>query len=72
MEDIYKLKTKNMRIKLEDYFGNDICEIKIKTTYHTEEALHNIIETDEYNVADVDEDDHGEYVRLQLTKNKTL
>ena len=45
-----------MRIKLEDYFGNDICEIKIKSTHHTEEALHNIIETDEYNIADLDED----------------
>jgi hypothetical protein len=62
-----------MRIKLEDYFGNDICEIKIKSTYHTEEALHNIIETDEYNIADVDEDNEGEYIRLQLTNsNKTI
>ena len=56
-----------MRIKLEDYFGNDIVEIQIKSTHHTEESLHNIIETDEYNIADVDEDDKGEYIRLQLT-----
>ena len=59
-----------MRIKIEDYFGNDILELHIKNTNHTEEVLHNIIETDEYNVADVDEDENGEYVRVQLSTNE--
>ena len=61
-----------MRIKIEDYFGNDIVVLHIKNTNHTEEVLHNIIETDEYNIADVDEDDHGEYVRVQLSTSMTM
>ncbi len=54
-----------MRIKIEDYQGNDIVELQIENIrdYH-------ITETDEYNIADVDEDNKGEYVRVQLT-NKT-
>ena len=44
-----------MRIYIEDYYGNDIVVLHIKNTNHTEEVLHNIIETDEYNIADVDE-----------------
>ena len=59
-----------MRIKIEDYFGNDILELHIKNTNHTEEVLHNITETDEYNIADVDEDNSGEYVRVQLSTNE--
>lgn len=54
-----------MRIKIEDYQGNDIVELQIENIrdYH-------ITETDEYNIADVDVDNKGEYVRVQLT-NKT-
>ena len=58
------IKTKIMRIKIEDYYGNDIVELQIENIrdYH-------ITETDEYNIADVDEDDRGEYIRVQLTND---
>ena len=52
-----------MRIKIEDYYGNDIVELSIKGDI----LVDDIIETDEYNIADVDEDEYGEYVRVQLT-----
>ena len=54
-----------MRIKIEDYYGNEIVELQIENIrdYH-------IKETDEYNIADVDEDDSGEYVRVQLSTNE--
>ena len=61
-----------MRIYIEDYYGNDIVVLHIKNTNHTEEVLHNIIETDEYNIADVDEDENGEYVRVQLNTSTTM
>lgn len=51
-----------MRIKIEDYFGNDIVELQIENIAH-----YHITETDEYNIADIDEDEDGEYVRIQLT-----
>ena len=66
-----------MRIKIEDYFGNDILELNVKkldnnkyedNIFHREKI--DIIETDEYNIADVDEDENGEYVRIQLIENK--
>ena len=59
------IKTKIMRIKIEDYYGNDIVELQIENIrdYH-------ITETDEYNIADVDEDENGEYVRVQLSTNE--
>ena len=55
-----------MRIKIEDYYGNDIVELNINGDI----LIDDIIETNEYNVADIDEDEHGEYVRVQLTENK--
>ena len=64
-----------MRIKIEDYFGNDIVELNVKkldNNKYKDNIFYrnkiNIIETDEYNIADVDEDEHGEYVRVQLTE----
>tara|TARA_A100001391_G_scaffold181409_1_gene147384 strand:+ start:597 stop:797 length:201 start_codon:yes stop_codon:yes gene_type:complete len=63
-----------MKIKIEDYYGNDIVELNVKkldnNKYEDNIFYRNkidIIETDEYNIADVDEDDNGEYVRVQLT-----
>ena len=63
-----------MRIKIEDYFGNDIIELNVKkldNNKYEENIFHregiDIKETDEYNIADVDEDENGEYVRVQLT-----
>tara|TARA_Y100001937_G_C7115540_1_gene329967 strand:+ start:1866 stop:2075 length:210 start_codon:yes stop_codon:yes gene_type:complete len=65
-----------MRIKIEDYYGNDIVELNVKkldNNKYEDNIFHrnkiDIIETDQYNIADVDEDECGEYVRLQLTKN---
>ena len=57
---------KNMitRIKIEDYNGNDIIELNL----NFEILAQNIVETDDYNVADIDEDENGEYIRVQLTK----
>ena len=73
-----------MRIKIEDYFGNDILELKLKKIQQRQgeflkyednifyrEGI-DIKETDEYNIADVDEDDHGEYVRVQLSTSMTM
>ena len=64
-----------MRIKIEDYFGNDIIELNVKKLHNNkyEENIFyregiDIKETDEYNIADVDEDEHGEYVRVHLTE----
>ena len=57
-----------MRIKIEDYFGNDIVELNINGDI----LVDDIIETNEYNIADVDEDDHGEYVRVQLSTSMTM
>ena len=61
-----------MRIKIEDYYGNDIIELHIKD-YEQSRYMYlenDIIETDEYNIADVDEDEHGEYIRVQLSSNE--
>ena len=66
-----------MRIKIEDYFGNDIIELNVKkldNNKYEEHIFHregiDIKETDEYNIADVDEDENGEYVRVQLSTNE--
>ncbi len=55
---------KNMitRIKLEDYNGNDIVELNL----NFEILAENIVKTDEYCIADLDEDENGEYIRVQL------
>lgn len=50
------------RIKLEDYNGNDIVELNL----NFEVLAENIVETDDYNIADLDEDENGEYIRVQL------
>ena len=73
-----------MRIKIEDYFGNDILELKLKKIQQRQgeflkyednifyrEGI-DIKETDEYNIADVDEDENGEYVRVQLNTSTTM
>lgn len=52
------------RIKLEDYNGNDIVELNL----NFEILAENIVETDEYNIADLDEDENGEYIRVQLNQ----
>jgi hypothetical protein len=60
----YLNQPRNMitRIKLEDYNGNDIVELNL----NFEILAENIVETDDYNIADLDEDENGEYIRVQL------
>ena len=51
-----------MRIKIEDYNGNDLCEINIP-------PLTDLCEIKELigcNIADMDEDEQGEYLRIQM------
>ena len=54
-----------MRIKIEDYFGGDIVELNINGDILVDDIIDDIIETNEYNIAD--EDENGEYVRIQLS-----
>ena len=55
-----------MRVKLEDYHGNDVLELNFPNT-----RLEGIIAIEshasefDFNVADVDEDENGEYIRIQ-------
>lgn len=55
-----------LRIKLEDHNGNDIVELNL----NFEILAENIVETDDYNVADIDEDEKGEYIRVQLNESR--
>tara|TARA_R100000995_G_scaffold77036_1_gene46906 strand:+ start:359 stop:583 length:225 start_codon:yes stop_codon:yes gene_type:complete len=66
-----------MRIKIEDYYGNDIIELNVKKLDNNKYEKNifyregiDIKETNEYNIADVDEDEYGEYVRVQLSTNE--
>jgi len=61
-QPIEKPKAMITRIKLEDYNGNDIVELNL----NFEILAENIVETDDYNIADLDEDENGEYIRVQL------
>ena len=57
-----------MKIVIEDYNGNDLCELHIDTFTDLCE-IDNLIGC---NIADVDEDDNGnEYLRLQLYEEET-
>jgi hypothetical protein len=56
-----------MKIVLEDYYGNDLCELHIDTFTDLCE-IDNLIGCD---IADVDTDDNGnEYLRIQLNEQK--
>lgn len=46
------------RIKIEDYYGNDLAEIVVEDG--------EVIDTIDCDIADVDEDDDGEFIRIQL------
>jgi hypothetical protein len=52
------------RIKVEDYNGNDIVEIKLSVNL----LISDVVETSEYNIADLDEDEKGIYMRIQLAR----
>jgi len=52
-----------MRIKIEDYHGNDLCELHINTFKDLSE-IDNLVDC---NIADVDTDENGkEYLRIQM------
>lgn len=58
-----KMGDLKMKIVIEDYNGNDMCELHINTFTDLCE-IDNLINCD---IADVDEDDDGnEYLRIQL------
>jgi len=52
-----------MKIKIEDYNGNDLCELNINTFTNLLQ-INNLIDC---NIADIDVDEDGkEYLRIQL------
>ena len=52
-----------MKIKIEDYNGNDLCEFNINTLTNLSQ-IDNLIDC---NISDVDIDEDGkEYLRVQL------
>ena len=56
-----------MKIVIEDYNGNDLCELHIDTFTDLCE-IDNLIDC---NIADMDIDDNGEeYLRIQLNEKK--
>ena len=51
-----------MRIFIENYNGNDICCLNIKTLTNVSQIKH----LTDCSIADVETDGNGEYIRLQL------
>ena len=52
-----------MKIKIEDYYGNDMCELHINT-FTDLSQIDNLIDC---NIADVDVNEDGEeYLRIQM------
>lgn len=63
-------KTDIMRIQIEDYFGNEVVVLKfslldVNTTESRVSTLGNLINEYGYSIADVDNDEQGEFVRIQ-------
>jgi len=61
-----------MRIHIEDYFGNDVIKLAFclkdnNVSEHQERVdnVNNIAIEYGYSVADIDEDEQGEYIRVQ-------
>lgn len=61
-----------MRIFLEDYFGNDVIKLEFclrdrKVTNHQDrlDKIQDTVTRFGWSVADTDEDEQGEYVRVQ-------
>ena len=52
-----------IRIKIEDYFGNDIAMFDLEVD---ELGLVKVVSENGINLADVDTDDVGEFLRMQL------
>ena len=51
-----------MRIKIEDYNGNDLCEFNI--TYLTSPSR--LTDLENCSIADIDTDEYGIFARIQL------
>ena len=62
-----------MKIKIEDYYGNDICSFKVNT-FANNNSLQDIGEFEGCSYADMDIDEYSEpYIRIQLeNENLTL
>lgn len=62
-----------MKIKIEDYYGNDICSFKVNT-FASNNSLQDIGEFEGCSYADMDIDEYSEpYIRIQLeNENLTL
>ena len=62
-----------MKIKIEDYYGNDICSFKVNT-FADDNGLQDIGEFEGCSYADMDTDEYSEpYIRIQLeNENLTL
>jgi len=61
-----------MRIKIEDYFGNDVIALQFclkdsNVSEHQDrvDKVNEIAIDHGYSVADIDEDEQGEYIRVQ-------
>jgi hypothetical protein len=55
-----------MKIKIEDYYGNDICSFKVNT-FADNNGLQDIGEFIDCSYADMEVDEYSEpYVRIQL------
>ena len=62
-----------MKIKIEDYYGNDICSFKVNT-FANNNSLQDIGEFEGCSYADMDIDEYSEpYIGIQLeNENLTL
>ena len=62
-----------MKIKIEDYFGNDICSFVVNETQNNN-GVKEVSDFVDCNYADMDTDEYSEpYIRIQLeNENLTL
>ena len=66
-----------MRLQIEDYYGNDVIKLEfclrdrdISERKDRLDEIQHIATKHRYSVADIDEDDDGEYVRIQQIEDK--
>ena len=62
-----------MKIKIEDYFGNDICSFVVNESENNN-GVNEVSDFVDCNYADMEVDEHSEpYIRIQLeNENLTL
>lgn len=62
---------KHMKIKIEDYFGNDICSFVVNESENNN-GVNEVSDFVDCNYADMDTDEYSEpYIRIQL-ENESL